>query len=128
MAEARRVPNKFESEILEIDLSSIKKARVSRRSKGPDISTIETIDLAKIQEDRVSRNKVFELFGLTLKLILETHADNLQARSLIAVGHGKDRKIYSYPDHKTRQKAVEAAEKLVGLIRGDEDLAASQPV
>ncbi len=128
MAEAKEAsskPNKLAGGIVEIDLSSVQQVRAPKRSKK---LRVPTVDLSRIQEDRVSRNKVFEQLGITASLVLQRHVDNLDAVSFLTIGHGSARKIYAVPDYKTRQKAVEAAEKLLGLLRGDEDLAASQPV
>ena len=123
--EAPSKPDKLAGGIVEIDLSSVQQVRAPKRSKK---LRVPTVDLSRIQEDRVSRNKVFEQLGITASLVLQRHVDNLDAVSFLTIGHGSARKIYAVPDYKTRQKAVEAAEKLLGLLRGDEDLAASQPV
>ena len=123
--EVKKVPSKVASEIVEIDLSSVRLARALKRRKKLNTPII---DLSRIQEDRVSRNQVFEQLGITAGVVLQRHVDNLDAMSFLTIGHGSARKVYAVPDYKTRQKAVEAAEKLLGLIHEDKDLEASRPV
>ena len=113
-----------------VDLKSLPVVRngVVGESVGEEVVADHSKDLAIAQKDREARNRLLAYYGLDIATIIRKHRENLDAVSFIAVGQGNDRKLIKVPDFKTRQKAVEQAEKLLGMLPSDEEGDSGRPL
>ena len=113
-----------------VDLKSLPVVRngVVGESTGEEVVADLSKDLAIAQKDREARNRLLAYYGLDIATIIRKHRENLDAVSFIAVGQGNDRKLIKVPDFKTRQKAVEQAEKLLGMLPSDEEGDSGRPL